>query len=445
MRTAPATRRAFDRARFADIADWLAIAVAVSLPWSTSATSILIALWLVALIPALNVGELGRSTRHPAAALPLVLGGLALIGVLWSVAPLRESLSSLESFAKLLMIPLLIFQFSRSGKGMKVAYAFLISCAALLVLSWLLTFFPAIPWRYARGGTRGIPVKEYIIQSGEFLLCVFALAHLALDAWQKRQWRRAAVLAAGALIFFANIVFVATSRTSVIVFFFLALAFGFQRFRWKGAIAGALAACALGVLAAALSPYLRERVLNVIEEVDDYSQRDAETSTGYRLEFWKKSAHIIAQAPIVGHGTGSIEEMFRRDAVGKSGMSAAVTANPHNQTLSIGIQFGLLGVSVLFAMWIAHALLFCRPGLAASIGLAVVVQNVVSSLSNSQLFYFAPGWLYVFGVGALGGVVLRELQRSGPSPGIDTASGTSTDPSQRLAGSAFTHPPSAPQ
>jgi len=36
------------------------------------------------------------------------------------------------------------------------------------------------------------------------------------------------------------------------------------------------------------------------------------------------------------------------------------------------------------------------------------VQNVVSSLFNSHLFDFTSGWLYVFGVGVIGGMVLRQ-------------------------------------
>jgi hypothetical protein len=32
----------------------------------------------------------------------------------------------------------------------------------------------------------------------------------------------------------------------------------------------------------------------------------------------------------------------------------------------------------------------------------------VSSLFNSHLFDFSEGWLYVFGVGVVGGMILRE-------------------------------------
>ena len=38
----------------------------------------------------------------------------------------------------------------------------------------------------------------------------------------------------------------------------------------------------------------------------------------------------------------------------------------------------------------------------------VVAENVLSSTVHSHLFDFNAGWLYVFGVGALGGTILGE-------------------------------------
>ena len=99
--------------------------------------------------------------------------------------------------------------------------------------------------------------------------------------------------------------------------------------------------------------------------------------------------------------------MFERDAVGQSGLSAVVTRNPHNQTLNVVVQWGLLGAIVLYGMWFGHLLLFRGKGLVAWIGLVVVVQNLVSSLFNSHLFDFHEGWIYVLGVGIAGGMVLR--------------------------------------
>ena len=93
--------------------------------------------------------------------------------------------------------------------------------------------------------------------------------------------------------------------------------------------------------------------------------------------------------------------------VGTSGPSTIVSDNPHQQTLTVAIQLGLVGVAVMYAMWIAHLALFFRgEGLIAWCGLSLVAQNIVSSLFNSHLFDFNQGWFYVFGVGVLGGTLL---------------------------------------
>jgi len=117
----------------------------------------------------------------------------------------------------------------------------------------------------------------------------------------------------------------------------------------------------------------------------------------------------VETAPIVGHGTGSIPDQFRQSETGHDSASAFHSQNPHNQFFAVAIQLGLIGTAVLIAMWIAHLLLFTGgSGLVAWIGMIVVVQNIVSSLFNSHLFDFTAGWLYVFGVGVVGGMVLRQ-------------------------------------
>ena len=91
--------------------------------------------------------------------------------------------------------------------------------------------------------------------------------------------------------------------------------------------------------------------------------------------------------------------------------SEQVIGNPHNQTLNVAVQWGMAGVILLYAMWLYHLLLFRGEGLAAWIGLMVVVQNVFTSLFNSHLFDFHEGWMYVLGVGVAGGMVLGARPR----------------------------------
>ena len=133
------------------------------------------------------------------------------------------------------------------------------------------------------------------------------------------------------------------------------------------------------------------------------------TRQGYIWSFCESRWSFVETAPIIGHGTGTIRQQFRNSLASQDGAAAAPTDNPHNQILAVGIQLGLVGVAVLLAMWIAHLLLFVRgAGLTAWIGAIVVVQNIVASLFNSHLFDFTSGWLYVFGVGVAGGMVLRQ-------------------------------------
>jgi O-antigen ligase len=408
----PALDRILDRALLSRVADGLAVAVAVSLPWSTSATGILTVLWLLAMLPTLRREELGRTFWLPAAVFPVALVALALVGILWSEAPVMERFGGFQVFLRLLVVPLLLVEFRRADRGMGVIAGFFVSCAAVLVLSWVLKLVPSVPWRWGPGF--GVPVKDYVVQSGEFLLCAFGLAHAALNVWQEGRRTLAAGLVALALVFLANIAFVATGRTSLVVFAVLLVVFGAQRRGWRG-VAGVLVVGA--VLAAAawtFSPYLRSRVLSLIDEVQLYETQQTKTSSGYRLEFWKKSLGFIETAPVFGHGTGSTEEMFRRASAGATGMSAVVTSNPHNQYLLIAIELGLVGVTLLIAMWGAHGLLFRAASMPAWLGLGIVVQNVVASLFNAQLFYFTPGWTYVFGVGVLGGMALARRDRASP-------------------------------
>jgi O-antigen ligase len=110
----------FDRAKLAHLADGLLVAVAVSLPWSTSLTAILVRIWTLALIPTLDWPELRRIVLTPAGGLPVLLFMLGGLGTAWADVSLAERWGGLDSFFKLLVIPLLFVQFRRSERGLWV-------------------------------------------------------------------------------------------------------------------------------------------------------------------------------------------------------------------------------------------------------------------------------------------------------------------------------------
>jgi O-antigen ligase len=394
------------RTRLSRIADGLVVAVAVSLPWSTSATGVLIVLWLLAFIPTIEVVSLRREVLTWAGGVPVLLWLLALVGMAWADASLSERLGGLSGFHRLLVIPMLIAQSRRSEIGNSVLIGFLCSAVVLLLAS---VAHAALAGRvsWVKGLVPGIPVKDYVSQSTIFVICIFALLGIAVEAWRARRHRFALALVLLALMFLADIAYIATGRTALTVIPVLAVMFGFKQLGWKGLVAALVAAAALAAALWVSSPYLRYRVQRAFEEVRAYEATNAMTSSGLRLEFWKKSIGFVAQAPVIGHGTGSINGLFRSSMAGEGTASAVYSANPHQQILTVAIQLGLIGAALLIAMWVAHALLFYGPGVVPWIGLIVVVQNVVSSQFNSHLFDFTQGWLYVFAVGVIGGMVRR--------------------------------------
>ena len=403
-----------NRARFVLVADVLAAALVVSLPWSTSATGIILGLWLLALIPALDVASLRRVVATPAGGIPVLLWLLGLAGILWAFGvPMAERWDGVKALAKLLVIPLLMAQFRISGRGSCVLIGYLVSCTVLLVLSWLLFLLPHQPWSFLeRSGTPGVPVKDYIAQATEFAAAAFLLVPVVLKAWREQRRPQAIALSLLALAFLVNVAYVAHSRTALVVVPVLVLLLAWKHLGRRGMLGllfGAVVAAALvWTFAAAVSG----NITDMLHEVTSFQSSGVPTRAGERLEFWRKSIGFVARAPLIGHGTGSIRDQFRRSVEGETGMAAEATSNPHNQTFAVAIQLGLLGAAVLFAMWLAHLLLFRGEGLAAWAGLVVVTQNIVGSLFNSHLFDFTQGWGYVFGVGVAAGMVLKQRRET---------------------------------
>jgi O-antigen ligase len=399
----------FDRTSLARPADWLAVAVAVSLPWSTTAVGITIAAWLIVLLPTLDAAAVRRELSTAAGGLPVVLWSLGLIGMLWANVDWHDRFAGLGGFNRLLAIPLLLAQFRRSETGLWALCGFFLSSIALLIASYAVVLVLGHDWH----GVYGVPVHDTIFQGTIFLICGFGalgyatLGHAGL-AHGKRAWAWPIAIGAIGALFLINFAFVITSRIALVLTPILLSLFGWRLFRWKGIVAAILLFLILGGAVWFSAPVLRGRIEASITEMQEYRATDKATSIGEHAAFLKESWMIIASAPIIGHGTGSIAEEFRRITAGNTGVSAEATVNPHNQTFAVAIQLGVVGAIVLWAMWIAHLALFRGQSVVAWLGLVVVVENILSSTVHSHLFDFNSGWLYVFGIGVLGGTMSRE-------------------------------------
>ena len=411
---APHILQAFtDRAAWIRTADILAVLIAAALPISTSAVEIIGGFFVATLLPTIEWKPFTALLKRPAAALPLALVTLALLGLLWSDATWLARAGALKSLSKLLMLPLLLYHFSRSSRGTNVFIAFLASCTFVMLWSFVVAVEPQLAFKRANT-SYGVPVKDYIDQSQEFALCLFVVTGVAIRRYRDGERRRAVMLLVLASGFIASMAFLTLARTAFVympVMLLVLVLFYFSR-------RIALALLVIGVVAAgglyAISPNLQEKVASISSQYEDYRGGDPITSVGLRLEYWRKSLKFVMEAPLVGHGTGSTRGLFERETVNPVLPQAQIVSNPHNQTLNVAVQWGLVGIVLLYALWTAHGLLFWEgTDIAAWVGLLVVVQNVVSSLFNSHLFDFHEGWMYVLGVGVAGGMILQAKIKSG--------------------------------
>jgi O-antigen ligase len=389
--------------------DTFAICMAAFLPWSTTVASIFAALSMASIFLTLNFANVVQSLKCPSRSLPLMLVAVAIIGTLWGNSTWPERFHALGPTAKLCAIPLFLFHFEKSPRASWVLMAFLLSSTCVLIVSWTVFFLPELTSRSLVNP--GVPVKNYLDQSQEFIICLFGLAQLSKTLLDERRFKLlvpVAVLVAGLL---ANLTFVVSSRTSLLTLPVLFVLFLFLHFRPLPVFMIVIGSLAGAGLIWSASPYLKARVDNTVIEYREY-QANVSSSVGKRLEFWDRSLVFIAAAPVFGNGTGSVNKLFKDAAVGQSGLSAEVTANPHNQILNVAVQWGGVGVVVLVSMWWSHLRLFRTTSSASWIGLSVVVQNIIGSLFNSHLFDFVEGWIYVIGVGVAGGIVARCRKHS---------------------------------
>ena len=402
-------RRWRDPATWATAVDVLAVLLALSLPWSTSLVGIFGVVIVFAMMPFLDVEAFLRSLRRPISALPIVFFLLALVGTLWSDAAWGARVYAVGPTAKLLVLPFLFYHFERSQRGQWVFVAFLVSCTLLMVMSWIVAFKPGLALKVIDDGvSRGIFVKNYIDQSQEFTLCAVALAYPTVMSLRAKRIWPALLLAALGLSFVVNMAFVIVSRTALVTMPIMAAVFGLLHLRLRTNLLILAAAIVVAAAAWFASPQLETTLTRFSTDYQQYKDTGRATSIGERLEYWRKSLQFFVDAPFAGHGTGSTRGLFEKAATGPNGLAAsAVVGNPHNQTLNVAVQWGVVGIAVLYAMWTLHLLLFRGEDLANWIGLLVVVQNIFTSLFNSHIFDFHEGWMYVLGVGVAGGMVLK--------------------------------------
>lgn len=281
---------------------------------------------------------------------------LHLLGMLYT-ENVGEGLLDLETKLSFLLLPPLFFALpiQETKDRNLVLQSFLLGCTVMTVYSYAcatLLFF--------RTGLNGF-FYEYLsgyVNSHPSYLAIYLIFCLFLIlrnlAQKKGQLSMGAIALNGALfIHFLGFIFLLTARMQLIVCLFLLgiVWIGYtisQGKLLKGLIGWVGIITLLGTIMWNV-PTTKARLLNAYQQFTD-----PQVAPNIRIPIWRVSTELIKSAPLIGYGTGDVQDnlmlMYRRDNIERALKSGY---NCHNQFLQTSIALGSIGLLILLACWLS--------------------------------------------------------------------------------------------
>ncbi|MBU6246940.1 MAG: O-antigen ligase family protein [Xanthomonadaceae bacterium] len=239
----------------------------------------------------------------------------------------------------------------------------LIGFAAAMTLTLLLSFGMAVGWVPQRSLVHTQPFmrdtvfKEYTQQGlATLILASMALAGAVTSRSARVRWG----LALLAVLAVANVCLALESRTTYLTLLPVAGYWAWRLLmrRWSALRAGATLAALAVIAATALwfTPLVRDRlILSVDHEIVAYEQQHVPTSSGIRLELWRRTLPMIASAPLFGHGLHQWEPLYRQSISEMPDRQAFMMGHPHQEMLLILAEQGIAGLLVYLLLLAALA------------------------------------------------------------------------------------------
>ena len=272
------------------------------------------------------------------------------LSVLWSEAPQSVWGTALLRYARLLVLPLVIYCLNDREDVMMVLRALVITQFTIVVLSCLLWLGvplalhnPVYPMNF------GLVINGHLEQPIMSTLMLVVLWHFKASLFPRVKpiWIHIACA-----LTVANVLFVMTGRTGFIA---MIVAVTWMLVKHSSAslkhkIAWVLLTpIVLSMTLGVISPRFYARITDAVHDVELYTEGNDATSQGYRLDYWHQSIKSIAQAPLIGHGVGS----WRQEYIRLGGNEPNPPSNPHQQFLLWWVESGLVGLAFMGLIFVA--------------------------------------------------------------------------------------------
>lgn len=344
----------------------------------------------------------------------------------WTGADLASALESFIKHAKLLEVVLLVSLIRSVAEARMAITFFACGQAFVLLSSWLMFIGIAVPW-HANAPTPYVVFSTYLDQSIMFATTASVFWYLRSD----KLWPRwlGIVLAALAL---ANTLLLLEGRSGyAVALTALALA-AMWTMPPRLRLATLVITPVVLLLGLSLgSAQVQERVTKILRESQEYASGQTvqmESSSGWRLNAWRRSLQAIQDKPLLGHGVGAWTPAVKRleGSAATKVFGEGNHSNPHQEYLLWGVELGVGGSLLLLAALACMARDALRfPTNVQRATLAVLAATAVACLFNSALYDDLMGDFFCVALGVLMALGTRSMAgapQQAPLPPLSTQS-----------------------
>lgn len=275
------------------------------------------------------------------------LFALILLGIAYSTASWEWISLHLSKYAKLAYAIVLIFLLVDRRDFQKVALnSFILAMLFTLASTWLNIWF-YLPWSKSQSlgwGESHHVFGDYITQNVmmAFFSSLAFYRSLATSSWRRLAWFFVGLLAV------ISVTHLSSGRTGFVVLLaaLITLVLVVLQGRLRVVAVALIPLSAAALLIA--SPLLQSRFTLALEEAQRHDA-DIFSSIGHRLHNYKITPQLIAEKPVLGHGTGAYHVEICR-MMKDPANCPTFSWHPHNQFLFFGADHGLIGIGLYLAL-----------------------------------------------------------------------------------------------
>jgi len=377
------------------IGSWLLILFGFSLPLSVSVNNIFAALLILLWIYRREYGRTWEIIKNSKVVIAVLLFFvLHIIGMLWT-EDISWGLHLIKKEAKFLLLPIMM-SFVKKEHIRYYISAFLLAMTLSELLSYLVWFeiIPPIFKATVYDPTVFIHHTSYnpFLAFAIYLIGYFIVFDQTLSRLQK-------VLLIFFFVTMSINMFITGGRAGQVGYLLVVTVLLFQFFNkhvFKALFVSIGLLAAILFTAYSTSQVFHDRANLIVTNVQKFDS-NVNTSVGLRINFAINSLEIIKENPFFGVGTGDFRSSYDRVNV-KNTPEAKSTTQPHNMYVLEMVQFGLLGLISLLAIFYFQLRfsLQLKEDLRKKAGVALTLLFMLIMLSDSYLLGHFTTMLFVF-------------------------------------------------